>query len=104
MLCLIWRIFYQLGESHLNVFWYHIVENLLSVAIFYQIWIIFYQILREACEYQNDEFWEKFQTSIEPPIPALFLEEYIEFLWAHVLVFAHFVIQIYSQYVGKFAI
>ena len=44
MLCPIWRIFYQLGESHLNVFWHHILENLLSVDIFYQIGIMFYQM------------------------------------------------------------
>ena len=47
MLCPIWRIFYQLGESHLNVFWHHILENLLSVDIFYQIGIIFYQMLKD---------------------------------------------------------
>ena len=39
-----WRIFYQFGESHLNVFWHHILENLLSVDIFYQIGIMFYQM------------------------------------------------------------
>ena len=47
MLCPIWRIFYQLGESHLNVFWHHILENLLSVDIFYQIRIICYQMLKD---------------------------------------------------------
>ena len=44
MLYPMWRIFYQLGESHLNVFWHHILENLLSVDIFYQIGIMFYQM------------------------------------------------------------
>ena len=44
MLYPMWRIFYQFGESHLNVFWHHILENLLSVDIFYQIGIMFYQM------------------------------------------------------------
>ena len=47
MLCPIWRIFDQLGEFHLNVFWHHILENLLSVDIFYPIGIIFYQMLKD---------------------------------------------------------
>ena len=42
-----WRIFYQFGESHLNVFWHHILENPLSVDIFERLGIIFYQMLKD---------------------------------------------------------
>ena len=36
----VWTIYYQLGESYLNVFLLRKMDNLLSVYKFYQNWII----------------------------------------------------------------
>ena len=47
------RICYQLGESYLNVFLLHTMENLLSVYIFYQYWRIFYQFGESVISWEN---------------------------------------------------
>ena len=51
-------ICYQFGESFLNVFVLHKLDNLLSVYIFYQYWIIF--LLDFVILPQNRGLWTKF--------------------------------------------
>ena len=57
-------ICYQFGESFLNVFLLHKLDNLLSVYIFYQYWIILLSVLGTIGFSNLDEFWENFQRGV----------------------------------------